>query len=106
MDANRDPREPAGRAPTGEPPARAARPRRASKRRLKILAGLAAGASFALPWAVMRAVPYPPHPSAVVLPKGAVVVVPRSGSAGAATSPTHPAGHPVSVTRASGAPPP
>lgn len=106
MDANLDPREPAGGARTGEPRAQAARPKRASKRRLKILAGLAAGASFALPWAVMRAAPVPPHPAAVVLPKGAVVVVPRSGSAGVSTSPTHSAGHPVSVTRASGAPPP
>jgi hypothetical protein len=106
MDANRDPRQPAGGPRTGEPRAPAARPKRASKLRLKILAGLAAGASFALPLAVMRAVPVPPRPAAVVLPKGAVVVVPRKGSAGVSTSPTHPAAHPVSVTRASGAPPP
>jgi len=80
----------------------------ASKRRLRILAGLAAAAAFALPWAVIRAVPYPPKPNAVVLPPGAVVV---AGGGHAATSkgsttPTQAGGHSVAVTRASGVPPP
>ncbi|HXJ64017.1 MAG TPA: hypothetical protein VNN79_09710 [Actinomycetota bacterium] len=81
---------------------------RASKRRLRVVAGLAAGAAFALPWAVIRAVPLPPKPNAVILPAGAVVVV-GSGHAASppgSTAPNHAAGKPVSVTRGSGAPPP
>jgi hypothetical protein len=83
----------------------APRPARASKRKLKVIAGLAAGASFALPLAVMHAVPVPPRSNAVVVPKGAVVVYPHGGAA-APSAPAHTAGPAVGVTRASGVPPP
>ncbi len=93
------------RAARTHPRPASARPARASKRKLKVIAGLAAGASFALPLAVMHAVPVPPRSNAVVVPKGAVVVYPR-GRSTAPTAPGHAAGPAVGVTRASGVPPP
>jgi len=96
-----DDARPAGAHPRPAP----ARPARASKRKLKVLAGLAAGASFALPLVVMHAVPVPPQSSVGVVPRGAVVVHPHAG-APSPTAPTHAAGPAVGVTRASGVPPP
>ncbi len=95
------------------------RPRRPSKRTLRIASGLAAAAAFALPWGVLRAVPAPPTvqaggPQVVVLPGGQRVMIPQGpvqaggvrvvyvkgkAAGGTATAP-------VTTTRASGVPRP
>ena len=102
------------------PGAGARRPRRPSRRTLKIASGIAAAAAFALPWGVMRAVPTPPAVQAsgtqvVKLPSGQRVVIPQGtvapggvryvyvkGSTAGSTGATVP----VSSTRASGVPGP
>jgi hypothetical protein len=96
------------------------RPRRPSRRALKVASGIAAATAFAIPWGVLRAVPRPPAVQAsgtqvVALPGGQRVVIPQgtvapggvryvyvkanaAGSTGATA--------PVTTTRASGVPRP
>jgi hypothetical protein len=119
-----EPMSPAGTPARRRPPDRAdaggRRPRRPSRRTLKIASGIAAATAFALPWGVLHAVPAPPAVQAsgtqvVTLPGGQRVVIPQgsvapggvryvyvkgsaSGSAGTAA--------PVTTTRASGVPRP
>ena len=60
-----------------------ARPKRSSKRRLRIWAALAGAAAFALPWGVIRAIPAPTSTPAAVqvvtVPPGAQVLVQNGG---------------------------
>jgi hypothetical protein len=60
-----------------------ARPKRTSKRTLRIWAALAGAAAFVLPWGVIRAIPTPSSTPAAVqvvtVPAGAQVVVQNGG---------------------------
>lgn len=61
------------------------RPRRWSKRSLRIMAWAVGAIGFAVPWGVLRAVPRAAQPAAqvVVVPAGSQVVI-RQGSGGKA----------------------
>ena len=88
-------------APDPRHPARP-RPKRASKRSMRLAAAGGAAVAFALPWAVLRAVPTPPAPPARVIVVSGGSVAPGTGRVHGAQAP----GRAVTTTRASGAPPP
>ena len=76
------------RPPRGAPPT-TPKKRKLSKRTVKVIAWVGGAVAFALPWAVIQAVPRPAvtaGPQLVVVPTGSHVVIKQGSSGGSGAS--------------------
>ncbi len=98
----------------GGPPSTIAKKRKLSKRTVKLIAWISGAIAFALPWAVIQAVPRPAvstGPQLVVVPSGSHVVITQAaagGSSGVVVTPGKGGGvtTPAVATTGGSAPPP